>query len=911
MRSVLRGNRRGRENAATTGADALREMLEQPAAGNDGATAGGGATDGMVAMLRQLAAVDPAVLQSVLTAAAQTGLRDRASTSTTTPPSRRGGVTVLTPEENNRALEEGLDLAGADILQNGGADDAEEDDAEGAALQRIALATLPPEPTAANSPTLAERLKAVAIEQAESDVLEEDLEKFQGQAQATEVARFIDHHTQVDEPMVLCAMAQDSRRVSLVHSIVKFYGGRKKEPDFDDKIMGALGERKANGADPPYVVLKQSAFEWKGVKLPADTSTDGPMWVWYGGESLDFFNPRDEHAGTTTTSVPNMGCLPAELAIKALKERMTPWELHAAILEYEESASDGVKVYLTHTKNWCIAASLRGASRQCSKLAVQMTPVYDAPRKVAKALEERLAETIGRAQRAPPRVSQPQAFPQVSQQEVARNAMQSMMRSAAPSVDAIGDSFTKGVELAMRTLSNNASEDTKKGFSDTQKGKIMGWCFAGSWREVPGIWHEIEQAKSDEDLRVVLSQHWKKNEGDLNVQFYSIYWAEEILLSLRKVTLTKGSRATWATSEKGVSMLLLMPRTDDARMEIEEEYQLRQSVGENLSMADLRRAERTPRLPPLRWEELATLLTTYGLFLEMLFGPKNAHLRGVNAVRRQLFAMADYRHLFSKAYIANVSWAILDDGVNHFNLWVPYDDIVGARTTTALEGLVWPSSKLEMYAASLSHLQFQGTSVTFPTQWTRAIEAGGGYETPEDATHRGRGGGGGGFGGGGGGQGGGQGAGGGRKEEKRKGAKKQEGGGARSGAKEWKELHADRYNVNGPSRNPHAPAQLQNAIAAVQGGNISFPQVLKGANTSHFALAKKFGGDEFRDGICPAYSCGVCVFKYCKSAHLYDDEMPRGYPMQLCTIIKTGVANALESEDELEQPAKRQCQRRG
>ena len=76
--------------------------------------------------------------------------------------------------------------------------------------------------------------------------------------------------------------------------------------------------------------------------------------------------------------------------------------------------------------------------------------------------------------------------------------------------------------------------------------------------------------------------------------------------------------------------------------------------------------------------------------------------------------------------------------------------------------------------------------------------------------------------------------------------------------------------------------------------------MLKGANATHFALAKKFGGDEFRDGICPAYSCGVCTYKFCKSAHLYDDEMPRGYPMQLCTIIKTGVANVLESEDELE-----------
>ena len=910
----MRGNRGGREDTADASADAILARLEQPAAGGDGATAGAGTAGGMAEILRQLAAADPSVLQSVLTAAAQAGLRARASTTATTPPSRRrGGVTVLTPEESQRAREEGLNLAGADILQTGGADDNAGDDDEETVIQRTALAALPPEQNQPSPPTLKERLKAVAIEQAESDVLEDDMDKFQGRAQATDVMRFIDQHTQVDEPMVMCAMAQDSRRVSLVHSIVKLYGGRKKEPEFDDKILGALGDRRADGADPPYVVLKQSAFEWKAVKLPADTTADGGIWVWYGGSSLDFFHPTGDLVGTTATSVPNMGFLPAELALKAMKERMTPWELHAAILEFEENASEEVKVYLVHTKNWCLAASMRGASRQCSKLALQMTPVYDAPRKVAKALEERLAGTIGRATRGAPTVRQPQAFPQLSQQEVARTAMQSMMRSAAPTVDAIGDSFTKGVELAMRTLANNASEETKKGFSDTQKGKIMGWCFAGAWREVPGIWHEIEQAKSDEDLRVVLSQHWKKNEGDLNVQFYSIYWAEEILISLRKVTLTKGSRATWATSEKGISMLLLMPRTDDARMEIEDEYQLRQAVGENLSMADLRRAERTPRLPPLRWEELATLLTTYGLFLEMLFGPKNAHLRGVNAVRRQLFAMADYRHLFSKAYIANVSWAILDDGVNHFNLWVPYDDIVGARTTTALEGLVWPSSKLEMYAASLSHLQYQGTSVTFPTQWTRAIEGGGGYEPPEDTTRR-SGGGGGGGGGGQGGGGGGQGGGGGRKEDKngqRNGKKKQGDGGARGGAKEWKELHADRYNVNGPSRNPHAPAQLQNAVDALRGGNIGFQQVLKGANTTHFALAKKFGGDEFRDGICPAYSCGVCTYKFCKSAHLYDDEMPRGYPMQLCTIIKTGVANALESEDELEQPAKRQCQRRG
>ena len=66
----------------------------------------------------------------------------------------------------------------------------------------------------------------------------------------------------------------------------------------------------------------------------------------------------------------NMGLLPAELVVKAVRERMTLWALHAEILEFERAEGDGIKEHLVHTKNWCIATSLRGTSRQSSKLAV-------------------------------------------------------------------------------------------------------------------------------------------------------------------------------------------------------------------------------------------------------------------------------------------------------------------------------------------------------------------------------------------------------------------------------------------------------------------------------------------------------------------------------------------------------------
>ena len=47
------------------------------------------------------------------------------------------------------------------------------------------------------------------------------------------------------------------------------------------------------------------------------------------------------------------------------------------------------------------------------------------------------------------------------------------------------------------------------------------------------------------------------------------------------------------------------------------------------------------------------------------------------------------------------------------------------------------------------------------------------------------------------------------------------------------------------------------------------------------------------------------------SAHLYEEEMPRGYESGLCPIVKRGVANALESEDVIEPAAKRQRVPRG
>ncbi len=120
---------------------------------------------------------------------------------------------------------------------------------------------------------------------------------------------------------------------------------------------------------------------------------------------------------------------------------------------------------------------------------------------------------------------------------------------------------------------NNNPNSQTKGFTEVQKGKLMGWCGFMAWKDMPQIWKDIKKAKSNEDLRVILAQYWDKHQGNLNVQYYSIYWIEEILTAMKKVIFTKSDRATYKMSESFLSPLLLMPLTEGAQLEIKNKYQ--------------------------------------------------------------------------------------------------------------------------------------------------------------------------------------------------------------------------------------------------------------------------------------------------------------------------------------------------
>ena len=94
----------------------------------------------------------------------------------------------------------------------------------------------------------------------------------------------------------------------------------------------------------------------------------------------------------------------------------------------------------------------------------------------------------------------------------------------------------------------------------------MGLCMVTEWCDMPQIRTEIEGCKSDRDLRTILQTHWGKYKKDINTIFYDIYWGEDLMKAIRTADVTRSNAATFLTSEPGLSLMLLMSRTEDGKM---------------------------------------------------------------------------------------------------------------------------------------------------------------------------------------------------------------------------------------------------------------------------------------------------------------------------------------------------------
>ena len=542
----------------------------------------------------------------------------------------------------------------------------------------------------------------------------------QGKEKPQNSKEYGDWLSRVGEAVAVLAMVHEDPDVQVISNVLIYASSRGDDKKWKGKWLAALGDRNEKGEDPPFVRLKASYFEWRGVKLPSDPDDSGPMATYYDKRENEgeFCSLEGVDLDIEQTHVPKFCLVPAKIALDALELGLTPWEVYEALVEFEDGLSDAAKELLQPCKDWALAAALRGDNgAETSKMAYILTPISGATPKVVKELKNRLVGTLG-AHVQPQPTGKPPTFSEQNVRDIAREAVQSVADARSPHQNNAGGDFQEGILTAMRMLKEQESDPNHKPFSNVTKGKLMGMCGVTKWCNMPTVWAEIEACKTDRDLRTILQNHWGKNKKDLNTMFYDIYWGEELLKSIRIADFTRSNMATFLTSELGLSMMLLLPRTEEEIILMDAEWERRRRAGKNVTTADYKAAEKAPRMPPLRWDEVCLLFTTWALMLKMLFGERNAHLLGLNSIRQHVMTLSSTKHLYNTQYFANIVWCVLDDAVRSFNQVMPYEDLVTANELTILQ---FPTTRLHQVANTLS-LQSDFSMATFPREWRMHAE---------------------------------------------------------------------------------------------------------------------------------------------------------------------------------------------
>ena len=194
-------------------------------------------------------------------------------------------------------------------------------------------------------------------------------------------------------------------------------------------MVGALGDRSETGEDPPFVRLKPSYFEWRKVRLPMDQEDSGQMATFYDQPENEgeFCSLDAGELEMNETTVPKLALVPSKIAADALEVGYMPWEVHDALVDFENGKGDDVKRLLKPCKNWALVAALRGdQGAETSKMTYALAPIAGAPAQLMRDMRARLNGTLGMHVQKRPKGGPPSLTEQ-DVRDIAKGAIQSMI----------------------------------------------------------------------------------------------------------------------------------------------------------------------------------------------------------------------------------------------------------------------------------------------------------------------------------------------------------------------------------------------------------------------------------------------------------------------------------------------------
>ena len=97
-----------------------------------------------------------------------------------------------------------------------------------------------------------------------------------------------------------------------------------------------------------------------------------------------------------------------------------------------------------------------------------------------------------------------------------------------------------------------------------------------------------------------------------------------------------------------------------------EEAELEKQCINHIKPEILKKFQKKQRLPPTSHDTANRVLSTYYLFLKILFGMKAPQKQGMNALQPGLLNMSEQGGNVGADCLAHVFWGLLDDSCRHF-----------------------------------------------------------------------------------------------------------------------------------------------------------------------------------------------------------------------------------------------------
>lgn len=518
--------------------------------------------------------------------------------------------------------------------------------------------------------------------------------KLQSDKNKAEAEEFATKITNMSTPCVFVFMKQNSPYLHVIHSLGKFSGDLVVESDYNDSVIGFVGNR-AGRVEPIPIEITNDMWSWKDHEIATDIIKVASFGEKEGNE--DKMYKRTKTDDKEKVALPPVLLLPSGLVKWLLEKRRKPLDLHQKIKSMlTEDSVDDIPEYLNVSLKWCLAAAqcARTSSNEKSSLLVLTpSPIITQDPTTLAWIKARLNTTLGppRDDRTPT-VPPPQAFYQMPPTQ---------QQNHQP------------------TPQTSTTQGSSKKYNVLQKSALGGWCGTTILDQIPVVWTKLEEYQvSVEESRSIIMKEVQRVADEEGVEIYDFYLEDDMVKDIIQVKMApNGRNPVWEALQRGMCILNCLPSTSKQKV-------VTQRRDKNMNETKLTRtydeaekfSKKDPRKPPGEYERVFKNITTYCMLLLALFGKRCAHYKECWTIRRVMKKLGgDAEQHFTGIRCRQLVWAIIVDSNNFFAERMMPEDFDD-------DDVDFPASLLH-FAAAKVRLREDINSSDFPNQWQDSYQS--------------------------------------------------------------------------------------------------------------------------------------------------------------------------------------------